>query len=65
MNRIIKNCSECESDYFQNSSKMPGLCPDCSNKLYNHKNCEHKFENGRCIKCYWNGKTSEFLTKKK
>jgi hypothetical protein len=41
---------------------MTSLCPECSFYLYGKKNCEHKFENGRCINCYWNGKSSRYVT---
>ena len=61
MNRDKIICAECESEYIKNSSEMAELCPDCSHKLYGHQNCEHKFENGNCTKCGWNGLTSEFL----
>jgi len=54
-------CDECTSQYYKESSKMASLCPECSSKLYGLENCEHLFENGRCIKCYWNGKSSEYL----
>nr|WP_315167421.1 hypothetical protein [uncultured Flavobacterium sp.] len=40
---------------------MIDLCPDCTHKLYGYPNCEHEFENGKCIKCGWNGKTSKYL----
>lgn len=57
----LNNCDECESEYYKESSEMIGLCPDCSHKLYGFPNCEHKFENGKCVKCGWNGMTSEYL----
>ncbi len=65
MNREIKICSECESEYFKESSEMTDLCPDCAHQLYNYSNCKHKFENGNCSKCGWNGKTSEYLKNRK
>ena len=61
MNREIIICDECESEYHKDSSEMMDLCPDCAHNLYGYPNCEHKFENGKCIKCCWNGKTSEYL----
>ncbi|THU38123.1 hypothetical protein FAM09_15680 [Niastella caeni] len=33
--------------------------------LFGYKNCEHEFDNGRCIKCFWNGKESEYIHKLK
>lgn len=61
MNREIRTCSECESEYYADSSKMMELCPDCSHYLYGYKNCNHDFKEGRCIKCYWNGKSSKYI----
>jgi predicted RNA-binding Zn-ribbon protein involved in translation (DUF1610 family) len=61
MNREITICKECESEYYKDSSEMIALCPDCIHKLYGYPKCEHEFENGKCIKCGWNGKTSEYL----
>jgi hypothetical protein len=58
----ISICDECQSQYFSEMSDMTSLCPECSFYLYGKKNCEHKFENGRCIKCYWNGKSSLYVT---
>lgn len=63
MNREIKICNECESEYYKDSSEMLNLCPNCAHKLYGYTNCEHDFENDRCIKCFWNGKTSDYLNK--
>ncbi|MFD2564792.1 hypothetical protein, partial [Aquimarina rubra] len=61
MNQETKICVECESEYFKNNSEMIAICPDCAHKLYGYPNCEHKFEGERCVKCGWNGQTSEFL----
>lgn len=65
MKQEIKKCNECSSEFYINSSEMKALCPNCSHFLYGYENCKHKFKNGRCEKCYWNGKTSEFLNSKK
>lgn len=54
-------CDECGSEYYVDSSRMESLCPNCSFHLYGYKNCPHKFEKGRCIYCFWNGKTSQYL----
>ncbi|WBX78142.1 hypothetical protein PG911_07755 [Tenacibaculum ovolyticum] len=54
-------CDECNSEYYNDSSKVIRLCPECSFRLYNYDNCKHKFENGRCIICYWNGNISNYL----
>jgi predicted RNA-binding Zn-ribbon protein involved in translation (DUF1610 family) len=63
MNERISKCSECESEYFTDRSEMAGLCPECSHKLYDYKNCDHELKNGRCSKCYWDGTQSEYFRK--
>jgi hypothetical protein len=65
INRDIKFCDECSSEYFADTSEMLSLCPDCSHHLYGYVNCEHNIVNGRCKKCYWNGKSSEYIKKLK
>lgn len=62
MNREIKVCDECESEYYRDSSEMISLCPNYAHKLYGYTNCKHKIENGRCIKSFWNEKTSDYLS---
>ncbi len=57
----IKRCGECGSDYYSHTSKMENLCPECSHQLYGYANCEHQFDNIRCIKCFWDGSTSGYL----
>ncbi|NOU59623.1 hypothetical protein ELS83_07310 [Marinifilum sp. JC070] len=64
MSRVKQNCNECESEYFEDSSEMMGLCPNCSHILYGYPNCKHEFENGNCIKCSWNGSKSEYIKNK-
>ena len=64
-NRNINTCDECNSEYYSDSSEMTSLCPECSHILYGYENCEHQFETGRCIKCFWNGKESEYIHKLK
>jgi|TARA_B110000902_G_scaffold184368_1_gene208714 predicted RNA-binding Zn-ribbon protein involved in translation (DUF1610 family) len=65
MEKEIKICDECESEYFAASSKMMKLCPDCSHFLYDYENCNHIFENDRCVNCHWNGKSSKYILSKK
>lgn len=60
---IINNCVECGSQYAQKASKMASLCPECSHYLYGYENCTHKFENEKCIKCYWDGSRSDYIKK--
>jgi len=57
-NTNIKTCDECGSDYFSDTSQMTNLCPECSHILYGYESCGHQFEDGRCIKCFWNGNLS-------
>ena len=57
----LTTCSECEGDYYQSASEMESLCPECSNILYGYKNCIHELENNRCIRCFWDGRTSDYL----
>ncbi len=56
-------CDECQSEFYKETSKMKNLCPECAHLLYGYENCIHKFESGRCLKCYWNGDSSEYLNK--
>ncbi|MFV0540945.1 MAG: hypothetical protein ACK5MZ_06865 [Aestuariibaculum sp.] len=61
MNRKIKKCDECESEYYSNTSEMDALCPNCAFYLYGYNNCEHSLEKGKCIKCFWDGSISKFI----
>lgn len=56
-------CDECGSLFFKESSQMETLCPECAHILYGYKNCDHKFQDGRCIYCYWDGTKSEYVKK--
>lgn len=60
-NMNLKTCEECKSEFYPNTSQMRELCPECSSILYGYKNCDHQFENGRCIKCYWNENRSDYI----
>jgi predicted RNA-binding Zn-ribbon protein involved in translation (DUF1610 family) len=57
----IAVCDECESEFYQASSEMSSLCPECANAFYGYENCKHEFNNGRCLKCYWNGSISTYI----
>lgn len=57
----IKICDECGSEFYKDLSSMEHLCPECSNILYGYENCKHEFVNNRCIKCYWNGNSTNYL----
>lgn len=59
--RKINICDECNSEYYSDTSQMSNLCPECSTILYGYENCKHEFANGRCLKCFWNGNTSDYL----
>ena len=56
-------CDECGSLFFKGSSKMMGLCPECAHVLYGYPNCDHYFQNGRCVHCYWDGSKSVYIKK--
>lgn len=56
-------CNECGSEFFNSASKMSSLCPECAHILYGYENCKHIFENGRCMRCGWNGNISEYMQK--
>lgn len=60
-NELTKLCVECESLYYQAKSKMTELCPECAHYLYGYENCSHTFENGRCVKCFWDGSVSDYV----
>ncbi len=51
-------CDECGSLFFKGSSQMMGLCPECAHVLYGYPNCDHHFQDGRCVNCYWDGSKS-------
>ena len=50
VNEGIKICDECKSEFLSSSSRMTKLCPECASVLYGYENCNHIFEQGRCIK---------------
>ena len=54
-------CDECGSLFFKGSSQMMGLCPECAHVLYGYPSCPHRFLNGRCVNCYWDGSKSEYI----
>lgn len=54
-------CGECGSSFRKGTSRMKGLCPECSHFLYGYPNCSHVIENGRCIYCGWDGSESEYI----
>ena len=56
-------CDECGSLFFKGSSQMMGLCPECAHVLYGYPNCDHHFQDGRCVNCYWDGSKSVYIKK--
>lgn len=56
-------CDECGSEYYSDTSKIARLCPHCAHFLYGYDNCNHYFNNGRCINCFWNGNIADQLKK--
>lgn len=65
MEKTIKICDECNSEFFEEKSQMKNLCPECSHFLYGYPNCSHEMKNGRCKKCHWNGNESVYIKKLK
>ena len=61
LQKEIKTCDECGSKFYASASKMQSLCPECASILYGYENCDHVFENGRCVKCFWDGSRSEYV----
>ncbi|CDX59040.1 conserved hypothetical protein [Mesorhizobium plurifarium] len=61
--RPTKTCDECERTYFAEASAMASLCPECAHYLYGYVNCDHRFEDGRCLACGWDGSRSEFIAR--
>ena len=56
-------CDECGSLFFKGFSQMMGLCPECAHILYGYPNCDHHFQDGRCVHCYWDGSKSVYIKK--
>lgn len=56
-------CDECGSLFLKSSSQMIGLCPECAHVLYGYPNCFHKFHKGRCVFCFWDGSSSNYVRK--
>ncbi|MDR2889028.1 MAG: hypothetical protein LBV33_04210 [Lachnospiraceae bacterium] len=61
--KSIRTCDECGSKYYESTSQMASLCPECAYVLYGYDNCDHTFLNGRCIKCFWDGTHSKYIKK--
>ena len=59
--RQTRTCDECSSEYYVGRSEMASLCPECAHRLYGHPPCHHRFRDGRCEACYWDGSVSKFL----
>ncbi len=57
----IETCDECGSHFCQSRSKLSNLCPECAHILYGYANCNHLFENGRCMFCLWDGSRSPYV----
>ncbi len=64
-NQNLAHCEECSSQFFSAKSEMMSLCPECAHYLYGYENCEHKFDYGRCTRCYWDGSSSAYVAKLK
>ncbi len=58
---LITVCDECNSEFYTDSSVMKNLCPECAHYIYGYENCFHEFVNKHCVKCYWNGNSTEYI----
>ena len=47
LNKNVKVCDECGSEYLASTSKMASLCPECTHVLYGYENCDHVFKDGK------------------
>ncbi|MCE7989315.1 MAG: hypothetical protein DYG89_49815 [Caldilinea sp. CFX5] len=63
--RPVKTYDECGSLFFPEASRMVGVCPVCSHRLYGYLPCPHTFVDGRCSRCHWDGSVSEDCSKRK
>ena len=63
LNKNVKMCDECGSEYLASTSKMASLCPECAHVLYGYDNCDHVFKDGKCILCLWDGSRSDYINK--
>ena len=47
------------------AEKELAVCDECGslffNGLYGYPSCPHRFLNGRCVNCYWDGSKSEYI----
>ena len=58
-------CEECSSRYYSERSEMPSLCPECAHRLHGSPPCSHRFVDGRCELCYWDGSLPDSPTTSK
>lgn len=56
----MPSCDECGSQFRASSSPCAALCVECARILYGHPRCPHAFEEGRCVRCGWDGSSSAF-----
>ena len=61
MTQKIKKCDECGSLFLAYTSKMFSMCPECASIIYSYEPCEHEFKNNKCMKCGWDGSTSDYI----
>jgi hypothetical protein len=59
--KVVGICDECGSEYYKDTSRTAGFCPECSHFLYGYENCIHNFKNGRCLNCFWDGSVSDYV----
>lgn len=57
-------CIECGNGFLAAASPMRDLCAECAHQLYGTQPCEHRWRDGRCELCGWNGARSVYLTRR-
>lgn len=61
LRRPHKQCDECGSYYYSDTSKMDSMCPECAHHIYGYENCRHSFRGMYCRKCGWDGARSKYV----
>ena len=60
---LVLKCDECGSKFIKEKSEMISLCPKCAHILFGYENCNHKFKDGKCELCHWDGSRSNYIKK--
>ncbi len=60
-NKTHEECVECSSMFILSNATMSALCRECAYWLYGKQPCQHRFHDGSCIECGWDGSTSKYI----